>query len=139
MPDPDLDEPGLPMKAWYVHEDGTRSPFLLEQSKRNNLQDLCTIMGGEDKVTREAVEAYGLDWRDWVEFVLEMLDEQADTQDIMASEVARIEAATGEKVELPKLVKDRLGLLHLKDPPEQTPPPSSDPPGREPPADTGWG
>lgn len=54
----------------------------------------------------------------------------------MASEVARIEAATGEKVELPKLVKNRLNLLHLKDPPEQTPPPSSDTPGREPPADS---
>jgi hypothetical protein len=135
----DLDEPGLPMKAWYQHEDGTRMPFLIEQSKRNNFQDLCTIMGGEDKVTREAVEAAGYDWRDWAEFVLEMLDHQRDTQDIMASEVARIEAATGGKVEPPKLEKDRLGLLHLKDPPEQTSPPSGGPPGREPPADTGWG
>ena len=98
-------------------------------------------MGGEENVTREAVEAAGLDWREWNYFVLEMLEDQRDMQEHIASEVARIEAATGEKVNLPKLVKNRHGLLYLADPPEETLPTgeSESLAGREPPPDTAWG
>ena len=93
-------------------------PFPIPQTKRNNYQDLCTIMGGEENVTREAVEVYRLNWREWTEFVLEMHDHQRDMREHVASGVAKKEAATGEKVELPNLVRNRLGLLQLADPPK---------------------
>jgi hypothetical protein len=59
-------------------------------------------MGGEDKVTRKAVEAAGLDWREWGYFVVEMHEHQRDTLEHMTSEVARIESATGEKDRAPE-------------------------------------
>jgi hypothetical protein len=98
-------------------------------------------MGGEDKVTRKAVEAAGLDWREWGYFVVEMHEHQRDTLEHMTSEVARIESATGEKIELPKLEKNRLGLLYLKDPPDETPPSGEPEPnaGRDLPPGTSWG
>jgi hypothetical protein len=66
--------------------------------------------GRRGKVIRKAVEAAGLDWREWGYFVVEMHEHQRDTLEHMTSEVARIESATGEKIELPKLEKNRLGL-----------------------------
>jgi hypothetical protein len=36
-----------------------------------------------------------------------------------------LEARTGQKLERPELVRDRLGFLHLKNPPEETPPAGS--------------
>jgi hypothetical protein len=139
--EPDLDAPGKPLIAQLKRDGGTLVPFEIEQTKRNNYQELCTVMGGADKVTRNAVEAAGLDWREWGYFVVEMLEDQRDTQEHITSEVARIESATGEKIELPETVRDRLGLLHLKNPPEQTPPTGErEPPtGREPPPNTSWG
>ncbi len=57
--EPDLDAPGKPLKARIVHDDGSWSPHLIEQSKRENYADLATVCGGADKVTPEAVEAAG--------------------------------------------------------------------------------
>jgi len=130
LPEPDLDEPGQPLQGWIQHDDGTRTPYPFPQTKRNNFQDVCTVMGGEENVTRKAVEAAGLDWREWGYFVVEMLEAQADLREHIASGAARIESATGRNVELPKMVKTKHGLLRLAEEPEtaepggETPPPS---------------
>jgi hypothetical protein len=47
-----------------------------------------------------------------------LLDHQRDMQEHIASDVAKMEAATREKVELPNLVRNRLGLLRFADPPK---------------------
>ena len=133
--EPDLDAPGQPLIAKL---DGADYP--IEQTKRDNYVGLCTAMGGADKVTPESIAAAGLDQREWSYFVVDMLEHDRDLWEHMTSDVARIEANTGEKVDLPKLEKDRLGLLHLKDPPEETPPTDEPEPGahRKLPSDVGW-
>ncbi|MDQ3996525.1 MAG: hypothetical protein M3303_05855 [Gemmatimonadota bacterium] len=75
--EPDLDAPG---EALDREDQGRRRitrDYPIEQTKRANYQDLCTIMGGEDKVTRKAVEAAGLDWREWGYFVVEITSTSA--------------------------------------------------------------
>jgi hypothetical protein len=62
--EPDLDRPGKPT----IYLLGGQ-PIEMEQTVRNNLQDLATNCGGEEKVTQQACEAAGLDWRDWCYFV----------------------------------------------------------------------
>jgi len=140
--EPDLDAEGKPLMGKIEAAPGVWRDYPLAQTKRDNYIDFCVTMGGEDKVTREAVEAAGLDWREWGYFVVSMLEHQRDTQEHVISEVARLEAATGKKIELPKLIKNRLGLLRLKDQPEGASGPRDEdesPAGREPPPGTHWG
>jgi hypothetical protein len=118
MDEPDLDRPGKPLIAKVEHDDGTWSPLEIEQTVRNNLQDLATICGDCENVTREACEQAGLDWRDWSYFVVEMIDEQRWTDKHMASYEANYEAmhgvpAPGVKELRARMRKDRLGLTHL--------------------------
>jgi hypothetical protein len=113
----------------------------IPQTIRDNLAILATRCGGLDKVTDEDLVRVGRTRRELEYFILDQHDEQRDTQEHIASDVAKIEANTGEKVDLPKLEKDRLGLLRLKDPPEEIPPTGEPEPGagREPPPGTSWG
>lgn len=114
--EPDLDEPGRPLIARLQHEDGSWSPLEIDQTKRNNYQDLATACGGCENVTREACEAAGLDWREWGYFVVEMLEHQKETEEWKLAYETYYEAMHGEKLRgLPPMRKDRLGLLHLKE------------------------
>ncbi len=49
--EPDLDAPRRRWIGKIKGDDGVTRDYPIEQTKRANLQDLCAIMGGEDKVT----------------------------------------------------------------------------------------
>lgn len=118
MDEPDLDRPGRPLIARLQHEDGSYSPFEIAQTVRQNLQELATVCGDCEHVTREACERAGLDWRDWGYFVLEMLEHQQLMEDHMLAFETRHEAehgvpAPGMAELRARLRKDRFGLTHL--------------------------
>jgi hypothetical protein len=118
MDEPDLDQPGKPLTAWAVQDDGTKVPFEIPQTLRNNLQDIGTRYGDCEKVTRQVVEEAGFDWRTWKYFVLEQVEHQRWTDEHMASYEANYEAMYGEPApgmaELrARMRKDRFGLTHL--------------------------
>jgi hypothetical protein len=113
MDEPDLDRPGWPTMILIDGE-----PRELEQTVRQNLQNLATACGSEENVTPEACEKAGLEWRDWSYFVVEMLQHQRWTAEHMASYEANYEAVHGEPppgiAELrARMRKDNLGLRHL--------------------------
>jgi hypothetical protein len=136
--EPNLDEPGIPLLARNERGDVVAE---IPLTIRQNLADLVTQRGGLDHITDEDLATLGYTRRHLVCFILDLHDEQQDTQEHIASEVAHIEAMTGETVRMPELVKDRYDLLHLKNPPEETPLTGEPEPnaGREPPEGTGWG
>ncbi len=135
--EPNLDAPGIPIPVTNERGDVVGE---IPMTIRDNLADLATERGGLDMITDEDLERIGRTRRDLEYLILDLHDHQHDTQEHIASEVARIEAMTGERVRMPELVKDKYGLLQLKHPPEQTPPTGKPEPsaGREPPPDTGW-
>jgi hypothetical protein len=45
--DPDLHEPGEPIHATLELEDGTRKPYVIPQTKRDNCIALAARAGGE--------------------------------------------------------------------------------------------
>lgn len=94
------------------------SPLEIEQTVRQNLQDLATAYGDCENVTREACEQAGLDWRDWGYFIVEMIEHQRWTDEHMLSYETNYEAVHGEPApgmaELrTRIRKDRFGLTHL--------------------------
>lgn len=118
MDEPDLDAPGQPQIATVQHDDGTTSPFEIEQTKRANYQYLATACGDVENVTREACEAAGLDWREWGYFVVEMVEHERWTDEHMLAYETNYEAMHGEPVpgmaELrARMRKDKLGLTYL--------------------------
>jgi hypothetical protein len=118
MTEPDLDRPGKPLIARVQHDDGTWSPLEIEQTVRQNLQDLATACGDCEDVTREACEQAGLDWRDWGYFVVEMIEHDRWTREHMLAYETNYEAMHGEPApgmaELrARMHKDKLGLTQL--------------------------
>ena len=110
-PDPDLDEPGEPIHASLELEDGTRKPYDIPQTKRDNCIALAARAGGEQHVTRSMVEAHPyLTWRDFNYWIIELLEHQEKERDLYW-DMLRLFSG---KFELPETYTDRLGLRHLK-------------------------
>jgi hypothetical protein len=112
MDKPDLDRPGRPMTILIDDR-----PTDVEQTVRQNLQNLITAGGSEENVTPEALEAVGIDPRDWAYFVVEMIDTQRWTADHVLAYETNYEAWHGEPppviAELKaRMRKDKLGLRH---------------------------
>jgi hypothetical protein len=112
-PDPDLDEPGEPIHASLELEDGTRKPYDIRQTKRDNCITLAARAGGEQYVTRSMVEAHPyVTWRDFNYWIIELLEYQKGRDYYWDM----LEVFSG-KFDLAKTYVDRLGLRHLgKDP-----------------------
>src|SRR4029450_10388857 len=90
MDGPNLDLPGKPM---IILVDG--APVEVEQTKRQNYQDLATACGACENVTEEASKAAGLDWREWSYFVLDLLEDQQFTEEHMLAYETNYEAIHG--------------------------------------------
>jgi hypothetical protein len=117
-PDPDLDVPGEPIHASLELDDGTRMPYDIPQTKRDNCIALAARAGGEQYVTRSMVEAHPyLTWRDYNYWIIELLEYQKGRDfywDMLL--------VFSGKFDLPETYVDRLGLRHLERPtPEASP------------------
>jgi hypothetical protein len=108
--DPDLDELGEPIHATLELEDGTRMPYDIPQTKRDNCIALAARAGGEQYVTRSMVEAHPyLTWRDFNYWIIELLEYQKGRDYYW--EMLRVFSG---RFTLPEMYRDRLGLQHLK-------------------------
>jgi hypothetical protein len=108
--DPDLDEPGEPIRATLELEDGTQKPYDIPQTKRDNCIALAARAGGEQYVTRSMVEAHPyLTWRDFNYWIIELLEYQKGRDYYW--EMLRVFSG---RFTLPEMYRDRLGLQHLK-------------------------
>jgi hypothetical protein len=112
-PHPDLDEPGEPIHASLELEDGTRLPYDIRQTKRDNCIALAARAGGEQYVTRSMVEAHPyVTWRDFNYWIIELLEYQTGGDYYWDM----LQVFSG-KFDLAKTYVDRLGLRHVgKDP-----------------------
>ena len=111
-PDPDLDEPGEPIHASLELEDGTRKPYDIPQTKRDNCIALAARAGGEQYVTRSMVEAHPyVTWRDYNYWIIELLEYQ-NGRDYCWDMLLVFSG----KFDLPETYVDRLGLRHLERP-----------------------
>lgn len=107
--DPDLDEIGEPIHATLELEDGTRKPYDIPQTKRDNCIALAARAGGEQYVTRSMVEAHPyLTWRDFNYWIIELLEYQKGRDYYWDM----LQVFSG-KFSLPETYRDRLGLQHL--------------------------
>ncbi len=109
--DPDLDEPGEPIHATLELEDGTRKPYDISQTKRDNCIALAARAGGEQHVTRSMVEAHPyLTWRDFNYWIIELLEHQKGRDFYWEM----LQVFSG-RFDLPETYTDRLGLQHLRE------------------------
>jgi hypothetical protein len=112
-PDPDLDEPGEPIHASLELEDGTRKPYDIRQTKRDNCIALAARAGGEQYVTRSMVEAHPyVTWRDFNYWIIELLENQKGHDHYLHM----LQVFYG-RFDLPETYLDRLGLQHLGEDP----------------------
>jgi hypothetical protein len=115
--EPNLDADGKPLEGTIDYTDGISGPARVWLTKRDNCVALRVEIADDRLPTDDELARYELTKEEYVKFLLDLHDLQADARDETLAQTAALERWTGDMIQMPKLERDRLGLLRPPDEP----------------------